>query len=352
MHSASTVLTRPAPTPSTRKRETWVDVAKGMAILLIVFTHSGLYLQIHDYPLPSWWGFVDRALTSVRLPTFFLISGLFMRNSLKKTDQEFIASKVAPMVWLYLVWTLVWAATVGVYTHGPIGGVFEWLKSSLTITNGTWYLIALPIYFLVWRASRNWPAVALWPAMVGLSVLFSMELVTTGSWGADRMLKLMVFFMIGAYFPDAIKRIVRTIPAWVALAAVPVLYLALKFPLPAAWMSGVRTAVFPILAVPVFLTLARLIDSGRGVGWLRWLGKNTLPIYVLHMLAMEMIVLFVPSLLLRVSANTVNLIPFVLTTLAVLLSLAAWYATRNIPGAYSLPSSFRDRIRMNPQPTV
>lgn len=352
MHTASAVLTRPAPTPTARQRETWIDVAKGMAILLIVFTHSGLYLQIHDLPRPEWWGPVDRALTTVRLPTFFLISGLFMRNSLKRTDREFVASKVAPMLWLYLLWTFVWGATIGVYTHGPVEGMAQWVQSTLTVTNGTWYLIALPFYYVVWRASRNWSPMILWPLLATVSLVFSMRVVTTGSWGADRTLKLMIFFFIGAHFPDAVRWIVRTIPAWAALAAVPLLYLAIKPSLPAAWMSSVRTALFPLLAVPVFLVLARLIDFGRGGKLLRWLGKNTLPIYVIHMIALELGVRFIPSLILRMSWSLVWAIPFALTAFSLLLSLAIWRVTRDIPGAYSLPTTIRDRIRVTPQPAA
>ena len=350
MHSASTVLTRPAPTPTTRRRETWIDVAKGMAILLIVFTHSGLYLNSHDFATPSWWGPVDAALTTVRLPTFFLISGLFMRNSLKRSDQEFLASKVVPMVWLYLLWTFLWGVTIGVYTHGLAGGMLQWIKSSATVTNGTWYLIALPVYFLVWRITHEWRPSVLWPSAVALSLVFSMQLVTTGSWGLDRMLKLMVFFLIGAHFPDIIRRMVRAIPAWVALAAVPVLYLAFRTPLPTSSLSSLRTALFPLVAVPVFLALARLIDSGHGAGWLRWLGKNTLPIYVLHMIALELGVRFIPSFMFGAPANTVDLVPFVLTAFAISLSLGVWYVTRRIPGFYSLPDWAREQALRVPLP--
>ena len=137
-------------------------------------------------------------------------------------------------------------------------------------------------------------------------------MVTTGSWGLDRMLKLMVFFLIGAHFPDIIRRMVRAIPAW---------------PSQPSPCSASHSDAAAVLAV---LTSGRL-PPGRGSGIprsgpthrfgsrkpvARWLGKNTLPIYVLHMIALELGAVH-PVVHVRRSANTVDLVPFVLTAFAI-----------------------------------
>lgn len=342
MHTAQAVHPNSTATPTIRRRETWIDTAKGMAILLIVFTHSGLVLGINEAPRPTWWGPVDHALTMVRLPAFFLISGLFMRNTIKRSRQEFLSSKVAPMAWLYLLWSFAWAITMGVYANGSHSALTEWVRSTLTITNGTWYLAALPLYYLGWRATRDWSGWVLWPLAGATALVFGANWLTTGSWGLNRILMYALFFLIGAHLPDKVRILVSRTPAWLAVVAVPALYLALQIKMPAAWLNDVRVALFPLAAVPVFLVLARMIDNGRLAQGLRWLGARTLPIYVMHMFALDLVVrLLLPTADL-LPFSIVGVMPLLMTILATSLTLATWAATRGVPGLYSAPTWLRE----------
>lgn len=350
MHTASAVRLNPTSTTTIRRRETWIDTAKGMAILLIVFTHSGLALNINDEALPSWWGPVDHALTMVRLPAFFLISGLFMRNTIKRTRADFLASKVAPMAWLYLVWSFAWAITMGVYANGTHAALTEWVRSTLTITNGTWYLAALPLYYLGWRVTRTWPAWVLWPLAGTAALVFGAQWVTTGSWGLNRILMYALFFLIGAHFPDRVRLLVGRTPAWLAVVAVPVLYLALQIPLPGPWLPWVRVALFPLAAVPVFLVLAKLIDSGRVARALRWLGARTLPIYVMHMFALDLVVRLLLPAAHAAPFSLVPVLPFLMTAIATSACVGVWAATKSVPGLYSAPAWLREMGRPTSRP--
>ncbi|MBR5685531.1 MAG: acyltransferase family protein [Muribaculaceae bacterium] len=54
------------------KRIDWIDLAKGFCILLVVFHHVAVRLQV-DYPLSD-------QVTSFRMPLYFILSGLFFKQ--------------------------------------------------------------------------------------------------------------------------------------------------------------------------------------------------------------------------------------------------------------------------------
>ena len=50
----------------------WIDLAKGICILLVVFYHVAICLHI-DYPLST-------QIASFRMPLYFILSGLFFKQ--------------------------------------------------------------------------------------------------------------------------------------------------------------------------------------------------------------------------------------------------------------------------------
>ncbi|STU64905.1 acyltransferase [Klebsiella pneumoniae subsp. ozaenae] len=77
-------------------REAWVDYAKGIGIILVVFGHvnrglysAGIQLSGSSYLL------TDSIIYSFHMPLFFFLSGLFFTQSLdKKGKTSFVISKI------------------------------------------------------------------------------------------------------------------------------------------------------------------------------------------------------------------------------------------------------------------
>ncbi|EPJ4139137.1 acyltransferase family protein [Klebsiella pneumoniae] len=65
-------------------RETWVDYAKGIGIILVVFGHAnrGLYSS-GIYISPEIYHYLDNVIYSFHMPLFFFLSGLFFVSSIK-----------------------------------------------------------------------------------------------------------------------------------------------------------------------------------------------------------------------------------------------------------------------------
>lgn len=72
-------------------RESWVDYAKGIGILLVVFGHVNRGLQAAGIIMPSkLYHLVDSIIYSFHMPLFFL-SGLFLLSRLRRKESCFFS---------------------------------------------------------------------------------------------------------------------------------------------------------------------------------------------------------------------------------------------------------------------
>ncbi|HIG2625646.1 TPA: acyltransferase family protein, partial [Klebsiella pneumoniae] len=88
-------------------RETWVDYAKGIGIILVVFGHAnrGLYSS-GIYISPEIYHYLDNVIYSFHMPLFFFLSGLFFVSSIKNRSKKvFLWSKFKNVIYPYAVWS-------------------------------------------------------------------------------------------------------------------------------------------------------------------------------------------------------------------------------------------------------
>ncbi len=86
----------------------WVDYARGLGIILVVYGHvlSGIYNA--DLGIsPSFYVFTHNVIYSFHMPLFFFLSGLFVHQSLvKRGVQKFFVDKARFILYPYLIWSL------------------------------------------------------------------------------------------------------------------------------------------------------------------------------------------------------------------------------------------------------
>ncbi|WKN42315.1 acyltransferase family protein [Tunicatimonas pelagia] len=89
----------------TSNRMVWVDIAKGFAIILVVYRHILIGIERSGIDVGDYIILAD-ITHSFRMPLFFILSGVFVRFSLlKRTNQAFISSKLKSLIYPYLIWT-------------------------------------------------------------------------------------------------------------------------------------------------------------------------------------------------------------------------------------------------------
>ncbi|MEO3854264.1 acyltransferase family protein [Acrocarpospora sp. B8E8] len=273
-------------------RAVWADVAKGVCILLVVLWHAVTkhYLQV-DWQaggaIPAMWGFFGDQLMTLRMPLFFTISGMFAVSAFHRPWRVVVRSRVAKFLYLYLVWMLIHTAILwftpsfDTLSARSLGQFAE----QLTITPpNLWYLYALALYFVAAKALKRVPVPILLGAAALLAVVAAADLIATpGNRGS--LLQNFVFFLLGLHLRPHIERLAqhtnwRRAGAIGAVYAVALLAMAATATqqTPTIWTAvSLIATVFGLSAAPL---VARWTHIGAA---LSWLGRRTLPIYVIHM---------------------------------------------------------------------
>lgn len=134
-------------------RSYWVDYAKAIGILLVVYAHvvRGVYnagIETHYV----FYGIVDSVVYSFVMPLFFFLSGMFFYGSFSKRGaRKLINSKIDTIVYPYIVWSIVQGmieVSLSGYTNGDVSyaEVFSLLWSPRA---QFWFLYALFMTFLL-----------------------------------------------------------------------------------------------------------------------------------------------------------------------------------------------------------
>src|SRR5260221_14787377 len=97
-----------APASTDKHRSTVVDMARGIAIVLVVYGHClrGL-VSANIVPSRSWLATVDYMIYTFHMPIFFVLSGLFFAASAQKNRTMFWLRRFKTIVYPYFLWSLI-----------------------------------------------------------------------------------------------------------------------------------------------------------------------------------------------------------------------------------------------------
>jgi fucose 4-O-acetylase-like acetyltransferase len=131
-----------------RNRLLWVDYAKGIAIILVVYRHILIGIERAGLPVDAWLKIANEVVYSFRMPLFFILSGIFISRTIDKyAGAAFVWLKTKTILYPYLVWGVIQISIqiiLSNYTNANRG----WIDYTYLITNPRaidqlWYLLAL-----------------------------------------------------------------------------------------------------------------------------------------------------------------------------------------------------------------
>ena len=255
-------------------------------------------------------------MLSFDMPLFTFLSGyvLFGREGL--SPMQFMRRKVFGLLVPYLAWV----AVVMPLRHVPPSGWLSRLGQALVNPHAgyqMWYLWVLFVVFGIFTLARLVSTSDVWLGALGIGVGALLFLPPTTAFGADKLLWLFPFFVLG-YLCGGHRESLRRHYAWLAGAGV------LAFAALTALQSG---GVLPHFATGVggiatVWALYRLLPS-RAISAQAWAGRKTLGIYGGQMMVLSFVI--VGSGWLGMVASEVTVVVSA-TLLAWLLS--AWVVTR------------------------
>lgn len=138
-----------------KPRVVWVDIAKGISILTVVFLHLSTW-GIDTGNSPGLWYNVSANFIHLRLPLFFMVSGLFAAKIRRFTFAELIVKRT----WLWGVPFVLWGGIVLLASHFIRGTSLDnfwsqWGRGIIFPENGIWFLMALLVFtFVIWVFRR------------------------------------------------------------------------------------------------------------------------------------------------------------------------------------------------------
>ena len=185
------------PAAFSKRRVEWVDLAKGLTILLVVIMHAtgGVELQLND---EGWMHHVLAFATPFRMPVFFAVAGLFAAKAISKDWGTFLDSKFVHFAYFYVIWMtiqFVFKAPFFIQDFGVNGTLAYYIASFVQPFGLLWFIYLLPIYFLVLRLTRPLPMLV----QFALAIACKAYLTHTGINVVDFFSKYYVFFLAGHF---------------------------------------------------------------------------------------------------------------------------------------------------------
>ncbi len=324
---------------SHNQRVDWVDVTKGLTIILVVTMHSTLGVQVQ---LDSV-GFMDVVVQfgkAHRMPVFFVVAGLFLSRSMVKPWRQYIDKKVLHFAYFYVLWSCIQIGVKAASGAGQHGVGWEQILLIPFEPFGTiWFIYILPFYFVVTRLLNHGPG---W-FMIAVGIALFLPAVHTEIYAIDLFCHYYIYFVIGYLCSDHIFKLA----AFARKRVLPTLALMLFFAMLNILAMKAGVQVFPAFALPLGLIgmvaiismCAVLSDTPVGE-LLRFCGQRSLYIYVAFFLPMGVsrMVLIKSGLI----ANS-DLISVAVLISTVCSTLVMYYSARRLGLSflYERPALFR-----------
>lgn len=289
MSQASTRSTRIFRTDVGRKD--WMDLVKGVAIIMVVVYHTMLFLRAIEYE-GGGMGRVKIVLETFPMPAFFVIAGMFQLRVPQWSFAQTWHRRLATYLYLYVLWSTLRfvfylvvpnvrsADGAGASASDPLSllAILVWPSSSY------WFIWALFVFTLLVWLMRRMPAWAQVAIAGVLSVLFSSGLLDVRNVGWNRMGEYLVFFVVGVLFSRRINDAVNSARWWhvgLAFAVFVVASAALVFMPVVGRIPGV-TLVAQVASLVFGFGAAASLVRVRALSGFSYLGVRSLNVYLLH----------------------------------------------------------------------
>ena len=320
----------------------WVDVAKGICIILVVLMHSTFGVEKATGSETWLHHFIDWA-RPFRMPDFFLISGLFLASRIDRPWRAYVDTKVVHFAYFYVLWLTIQFALKAPGMAQDLGatGTLESYVLSYVEPFGTlWFIYLLAVFFVATKLMHGVPKGTVLAAAALLHILAP----KTGAIIIDEFTDRFVFFYTGYALAPFVFTFAERAAAWpqTALAAALVLWAganALAVDSGLALTHG-PDLVFSYAGIAAVISLSVLLAKTSPGRALAYCGRHSIAVY----LAFTVFMGPTRMALLQVFGGTEGeLIALAATAAGVLGSLLLRRATARTPAAFlfTRPEAFR-----------
>lgn len=260
-----------------KDRIEWVDYAKAISIILVVFHHS-VFKELDSVFYHDALNTFDNMLNRVRMPLFFFIAGLFIHKALTSHISYFLKSKIYHFSYLFVLWAMISFLFKDLAPY-IVKGVYDGPKdimSFLVVDPPVWFIYALLIFFAVTRLARSYLPVVLCITVI----LYTLSAQSDEYIFLDKLVRFYPFFLMGYMINDVVKKLATRVN-YHLLLFMPLYFWAV---ITLSEWSNTPLGIFILSlgGIASGIIIAVLLTRSSAFSWLGYVGKNTLPIYVAH----------------------------------------------------------------------
>lgn len=291
------------------QRVDWIDIAKGISIALVTWHHTVQYASDWGMPIELFEK-LNYYLAPIRMPLFFAVSGVFSMKALSKSWPDLLRSRVALMFWLLICWSAIRWLVHHYIAPSPVDPeegryLYEIALALLGPDNGIWFLWSLGIYFVIAKALMGLPRAVVLPLLLLVSIwaggyLFDQQFLAAHPYLQNlahrNTIRYFLFFYFASQFPALIFRAGNWQLRWLAGLAPAAMVLSLAAPqMPHEMLTGLVRLAATIAGVAALFIFSRAIRPTRLGEALRYLGQNTLPVYVAQIPVLCIVLRYAPA---------------------------------------------------------
>jgi uncharacterized membrane protein YcfT len=279
----------------------WVDMAKGISIILVVMMHSA-YGVGDDTGGTGVLHWIIGFATPFRMPEFFLISGLFLSLVIGRDCRRFADRRVVHYFYFYALWAVLQIIFKVALGSGDPAKAASYLAWAVIEPYGVlWFIYMLAVFSaatkLLWQLR-----VPHWAALIVAAAL-QIAPVNSVSYIVTQFAEYYVYFYAGYALAPQIFKLVDWVAAnpLKAVAGIAIygainglLVFSPGFEvLPNHMVMGL--AELPVLHLALALvgtmalcSVAALFTRLAFMDWLRWLGAHSIVVYLAFSIPMAM----------------------------------------------------------------
>lgn len=282
-----------------QNRKHWIDLAKGLAMIFIVFSHTGSGSLIDTFYLPFF------------LNLFFFISGYLFKKDLEIIDEvKYLSCRLfLPMLFLGTI-----NSVIAYFVEGDnlLRRSIDLILQMSSVNNDMWFIACLIcchfVFFLVFKMLRNQ---SLWSIGICLCLGILASYVLTFSqivlpFRLIRSFTYLFFFSIGVMYKEYENRMETILSKWSTFFLIIILYV-LVF---AQYGSSEFYCSLGDVGIGTIGVIALVIISKKieNCAWIEYIGRNTLVYYAFQSKAIKAIVMIMSMIGVKGSSISVRVL--------------------------------------------
>ncbi|MAS06771.1 MAG: hypothetical protein CL534_19085 [Ahrensia sp.] len=274
------------------RRLGWVDAAKGIAIVLVVFGHAWHGIRARGLIAEPLFHAVDSRIYAFHMPVFFAVSGLFLAGSVsRKLPRDFVVDRIMRLVWPMMLWTYLFLAMkllAGDFANNTVTAA-DLVRLPFPGYLHLWFLWALFLQHMALLLTRpllknGCYSIAVLYALAIISVVIALMPLSSGiAYWFGNAIRNAPFLVMGIIIGQT--RLLDRLGTGARLVAASAFLCVIAFWPPLAGEAATRLAGSLILT---FGLIAVVSGFGRSIpasaAWLVSLGSASMAIYLCHTL--------------------------------------------------------------------